>query len=78
VGNPLTDAVLILPAVQAARAAVAVGQTTLREVAGMVSALRARLNGRRATGESNARIRRAAKDTGRERVHCPQALWTAV
>jgi hypothetical protein len=60
VGNPLTDALLILPAVQAARAAVAVGQTTLREAAGMVNALRARLNGTRAAEESNARIRRAA------------------
>ena len=60
VGNPLTDALLILPAVQAARAAVAVGQTTLREAAGMVNALRARLNGTRAAEESNAKIRRAA------------------
>lgn len=60
VGNLLTDALLIVPAMQAARAAAAVGQTTLREAAGMVSALRARLNGRRAAEESNAKIRRAA------------------
>jgi len=49
-----------VPAVQATRAAVALGQTTLREAAGMVSALRARLNGTRAAEESNAKIRRAA------------------
>lgn len=60
VGNPLTDALLIVPAVQATRAAVALGQTTLREAAGMVNTMRARLNGTRAAEESNAKIRRAA------------------
>ncbi|MFN7115010.1 MAG: hypothetical protein ACK4PK_11705 [Alphaproteobacteria bacterium] len=60
VGNPLTDALLIVPAVQATRAAAALGQTTLREAAGMMSTLRARLNGTRAAEESNAKIRRAA------------------